>query len=336
MTDEQALEFFENFSAGNVRDFKRLAQSGSARINWLATSGDENFIVTFNENLRENEAFFYFSELFSELNLNTPEVLNISDDRKIYVQEFLGAKTLSEIITEEGVSQRVKNLVRQTLTKLHTLQTKTLGKTDFAKTFEYESYDALPVMHDLYYFKNFIADVLELHYHKSSLLKEFLKLTEIVENLQPKVLMLRDFQARNILVNDQDEVFFIDYQSAMEGPAIYDAVSFLFQAKANFPESFKSEMLEFYFSLWENEAQRNQLKFSLKPVMLMRFLQVLGAYGFRGLVQRKPHFLQSLNLGIKNITEFSQNWEEMQHFPELKSVIAQLDCEKNLDIRAKI
>jgi aminoglycoside/choline kinase family phosphotransferase len=103
-------------------------------------------------------------------------------------------------------------LVKQTLEKLYQLQISTQNKIDFTKTFEYESYDELPVMHDLYYFKNFVADVLELEYHKSTLLKEFKKLLSD-RKPEPKGLMIRDFQARNIMVNDQKEVSFIDYQS---------------------------------------------------------------------------------------------------------------------------
>lgn len=126
-----------------------------------------------------------------------------------------------------------------------------MGVVDFSNSFEYESYDDLPIMHDLYYFKNFLVDVLEIEYHKSTLLKEFRKISGIIQQLEPKVLMIRDFQSRNILVNENDDVFFIDYQSAMEGPAAYDVISFLYQAKANFPTHFKEEMLEYYLSFWE-------------------------------------------------------------------------------------
>ena len=169
-----------------------------------------------------------------------------------------------------------------------------------------------------------MVDVLELPYHKSSLLKEFQTLTTNIENLSPKTIMLRDFQSRNILVNEENEVFFIDYQSAMLGPAVYDVVSFLFQAKANFPIEWKTEMLDFYFGLWDNEMQ-SALKEALPYCQLIRFLQVLGAYGFRGLIQRKAHFLSSIGQGIKNLTVFSANWQENTTFPELYSVIEKLN-----------
>ncbi|WP_426275479.1 aminoglycoside phosphotransferase family protein [Chryseobacterium sp. S-02] len=324
MISERAKQFFENYLGKKSSEFVSLAQSGSARVNFWAQSDNRKYIVTYNENIQENESFFYYSEIFSTLNLNTPAIFKISEDRKLYIQEFLGQKTLSEIITKEGLSVNVRSLVRQTLEKLYQLQVLTQNKIDYSKTFEYEQYDELPVTHDLYYFKNFVVDVLELEYHKSALLKEFKAIVSLIEHLEPKGLMIRDFQARNIMVNEKNEVSFIDYQSAMKGPLMYDVISFLFQAKANFPENFKDKMLDFYIHQFENKGTQIQLKESVKPIQMMRFLQVLGAYGFRGLIQRKQHFIASIEKGIENITEFADIWENMREYPELKKVIGQL------------
>ncbi|WP_294279194.1 phosphotransferase [uncultured Chryseobacterium sp.] len=328
MTSENAKRFFENYLDKKSSEFVTLAQSGSARINFLAKADGIPYIITYNTNLQENESFLYYSEVFSSLDLNTPKIIAVSEDRKMYIQEFLGTKTLSEIIAANGLSAEVKGLVQQTLEKLFRLQSQTVDRIDFSRTFEYESYDELPIIHDLYYFKNFIADVLELEYHKSTLLKEFKAIARLIESLQPQGLMIRDFQSRNIMVNDRNEVSFIDYQSAMKGPLMYDVISFLFQAKAGFPEEFKNEMLEFYIQRSDSEETRTQLKNSVEPVKMMRFLQVLGAYGFRGLIQRKPHFISSLEKGINNISEFADSWKGMADFPELSNVIQQLNTQE--------
>ncbi|WP_253311371.1 aminoglycoside phosphotransferase family protein [Chryseobacterium sp. HSC-36S06] len=327
MSMENAKLFFEEFIGEKSQDFYSLAQSGSARKNFVGSTPNQQYIITENENIAENESFFYFSEVFSQLNLNTPKIFKISEDLKIYIQEFLGKNTLSEIIENDGLNERTKSLVKQTIEKLFQLQTRTRDKIDYSQTFEYESYDELPVTNDLFYFKSFIADVLEIPYHKAALLKEFKKLTSEIENCGPTGLMIRDFQARNIMVDDQDAVFFIDYQSAMKGPLMYDVISFLYQAKANFPDDFREKMLSYYLSLWKDENTVIQLKNSIKPTQLIRFMQVLGAYGFRGLTQRKPHFLKSLNRGIENLYQFSNHWEEMQNYPELKKLISELKSE---------
>ena len=324
MTDQNAKDFLEQYTGEASQEFFTLAQSGSARINFVGKSSEAKYIITYNENIRENESFYYFSTLFSDLKARAPKVLKISEDRKLYIQEFLGNRTLSEIIDAEGLTERIINLVKKTLQQLAEVQIKSEDQIDYSKTFEYEKYDDLPITNDLYYFKSFIADVLEIPYHKSSLLLEFKKLVSKIEKLEPTGLMMRDFQARNIMVNDQDEVFFIDYQSAMKGPLIYDVISFLYQAKANFPETFKNEMLDYYFSFW-NAEKATQLKDSVKPIQLIRFLQVLGAYGFRGLIQRKQHFISSIDKGIENLFQFSNSWEEMEKYPELKNLINELN-----------
>lgn len=328
MISENAKRFFESQVGKKSSEFITLAQSGSARVNFMAATDTGKYIITYNENIFENESFLYYSSIFSGLHLNTPTIYAVSEDKKMYIQEFLGEQTLSEVITKENLSPRVRDLVKQTLEKLFQMQVQTQGKIDFSKTFEYENYDELPVIHDLYYFKNFVADFLELEYNKSALLKEFKRIATLVEGLEPKGIMIRDFQARNIMVNEKNEVSFIDYQSAMKGPLMYDVISFLFQAKANFPEDFKNEMLTFYIRQFEDSKTRMELENAVKPIQMMRFLQVLGAYGFRGLIQRKQHFISSLEKGIQNITEFAVQWERMKEYPELEKVIQQLTTEK--------
>lgn len=322
-TTEEIQSFFESSLNDPITEWVTLPQSGSARKNFIATSHHQKYVVTYNENTRENKVFLYFSNLFSEQNASTPKIFAVSDDELVYIQEFLGENTLSEVIAKESLTPRVAILVQKALDQLYSLQIKTQGRIDYQRTFEYESYDQLPVLNDLFYFKNFMVDILELQYHKASLLKEFMEIVSIVEALQPRGLMIRDFQARNIMVNN-DDVFFIDYQGAMEGPLMYDVISFLFQAKANFPQEFKKEMIDYYISKFQNHEDQVQLKKSVKWLQLMRFLQVLGAYGFRGLIQKKQHFIQSIDQGIINLAELLDSWDETNNFPQLKSLVEQL------------
>ena len=101
MSDLSAKNFFEKFIGETTYNFRTLPQSGSGRINFIGTTQNHNFIITQNENIRENEAFFYFSNEFAKLNLNTPKILAINENKTIYIQEFLGEDTLSEIISRE-------------------------------------------------------------------------------------------------------------------------------------------------------------------------------------------------------------------------------------------
>ncbi len=324
MTTKDAQYFLEDFIGSPSQDFYVLAQSGSSRRNFVGSINQKKYIITYNENIPENESFFYFSLVFHGLQLSTPAVLHISEDRKMYVQEFVGSDTLSEVITAEGESIRVKILVKKTLEQLVNLQKQTENNIDYSRTFEYQEYGDLAITNDLFYFKSFIADVLEIPYHKSALLQEFKNLTAKIAHLQPRGVMIRDFQSRNIMVNEDDDLSFIDYQAAMKGPLMYDVISFLFQAKANFSLSLKDEMLNYYISLWNDKERENHLKSSIPLIQLIRYLQVLGAYGFRGLIQKKVHFLSSLDQGIANLQSFASAWEDISHYPELSKLIKNL------------
>lgn len=326
MAQDTARAFFENY-AGAADSFQPLAQSGSARQNFAASFASQKYIVTVNGNVAENESFFYFTRLFNSLNLNAPQILAVSPERQMYLQSYLGDQTLSEIIALEGESERVEELVKKSLRSLYQLQTKTQGAIDFTHAFEYETYDDLPVSSDLFYFKSFVADILEIPYSKTGLLREFKILSAKVAVLQPRGLMLRDFQSRNIMVDASGDVHFIDYQSAMEGPLMYDVVSFLFQAKANFSHNFKVEMLNYYYGLWHDDDKVCALKKSLPYLQFIRFLQVLGAYGFRGLVQKKIHFRESFGKGITNLSRFAEDWEGSSDYPALCGIIQQLDTD---------
>jgi len=321
---KEAQEFFDAY-LDDKGHLTALPQSGSARINYVAESSNERFILTQNENILENESFLYFSSLFAELELNTPKILKVSSDKRLYLQDYVGKETLFDYFSSASTEADLQPIVQSVLEKLYTLQMKTQGAIDYSNTFEYEKYNELPILHDLNYFKFLLVDLLEIPYHKSTLLIEFKKLAHRIEGLGPKGIMIRDFQSRNILLGPKQEIYFIDYQSAMQGPLLYDVVSFLYQAKAPFSSKFRKEQVAYYINQFEDPALRKDLKESLMPLRLIRSLQVLGAYGMRGLVQRKAHFLGSLENGIKNSVALAKQWKEMTHYPELNRVIMALD-----------
>lgn len=320
--------FLKEYFRGEKFQLIPLPQSGSDRQNFIVEAQHEKYILTFNPKIDENLYFFYLSESFHQLGINVPKIFKINDKQTLYLQEFLGAQTLSQLIDTEGHTPRIKELVRKTLIQLSNFQQITRGKIDFSHAYEFQQYDSLPIIHDLYYFKNFFADVLGIAYPKGRLLKEFQAIAEEIMQLQPQVVMLRDFQSRNIMVGPQDKISFIDYQGAMQGPATYDVVSFLYQARANFPLQWQEELLALY--LQHNRMLYTDATFtkSLNYCKLIRFLQVLGAYGFRGLVQKKEHFLRSIPKAIKNISELASQWDEMQAYPHLSNIISQL---QNID-----
>ena len=138
--------------------------------------------------------------------------------------------------------------------------------------------------------------------------------------------LYRDFQSRNVMIKD-GKPYFIDFQGGRKGPPQYDVASFLWQAKANIPASLREELIDAYLDELEKIeisthhspiTNRDSWKESLKHFVLLRTLQVLGAYGYRGYFERKPHFLESIPNALINLEEiFTQNPELQQEYPTL-------------------
>ena len=77
--------------------------------------------------------------------------------------------------------------------------------------------------------------------------------------------------------------WFIDFQGGRKGPFYYDVASFLWQAKANIPDSTRAELLKEYLDALRQyiEIEEKEFYSQLRIFVLFRTLQVLGAYGFR-------------------------------------------------------
>jgi hypothetical protein len=187
-------------------------------------------------------------------------------------------------------------------------------------------------MADLLYFKYYFLDALRKPYDKQKLIDDFEALSNYLTHTEYKYFMFRDFQSRNIMVkvpehegSDNYSVHFIDYQGGMKGAPQYDVASMLWQARANLPDSWKTSLLDDYMSSFEeiigDAIDRSVFRSQYNGYVLIRLLQVLGAYGFRGLFERKAQFLTSIPLALTNLRDFFQHQNLGISVPEFKKVL---------------
>ena len=107
-----------------------------------------------------------------------------------------------------------------------------------------------------------------------------------------------------------DQPYFIDFQGGRRGPTQYDVASFLWQAKANFAPALREHLIDEYLDELEKISNLQSSIFNkdawlsaLPHFVLFRTLQVLGAYGYRGYFERKQHFLESIPLALRNLSD---------------------------------
>jgi hypothetical protein len=201
----------------------------------------------------------------------------------------------------------VYQLFQKSLKALVQLQVKGSEGLDYSKCLTSKTFGKHAVLTDLLYYKYYFLDTLQYPYDKQALINEFELLSDQLSDSHFNYFMFRDFQSRNIIVKN-DEVFFIDFQGGMKGGLPYDVASLLWQAKAELSNEWKERLLNDYIKEAEQvlgeTIDAGLFKKQYHGFVLLRLLQVLGAYGFRGLFERKAHFLTSIPLGLRNLKSF--------------------------------
>jgi aminoglycoside/choline kinase family phosphotransferase len=314
-----------------------LPISGSERRYFRLYEKEGSVIGTYGANVKENESFIYFSQHFHKKNLAVPEIYAVSDDRMYYLQRDFGDISLLNCLEKDGFTQPVYDLFKKSLAALASLQINGDKGLDYKKCLTNKEFGKEAIMADLLYFKYYFLDALRKPYDKQKLIRDFEALSNYLTHTEYKYFMFRDFQSRNIFITDavvsvhtnhndtNHNVHFIDYQGGMKGAPQYDVASMLWQARANLPDDWKENLLTDYMNVFEMliDAPLDQVVFrsQYNGYVLIRLLQVLGAYGFRGLFERKAQFLTAIPLGLRNLKEFITNQSIGISLPEFRKVL---------------
>lgn len=302
-----------------------LAGGGGDRKYFRLTSqGNTSMIGVIADDLREAEAFVKLSSIFGAHNIPVPKIFAHSSDYKYYIEQDLGDCSLFDIIKKQEYDAGLIVKVMRNLARMQTI-----SQNEWIDAIAFPTFDARQVRWDLNYFKYEFVKPCGIVFNESNLEDDFDLLCEYLPSIPQEYwgFMMRDCQSRNVMLHP-DPVF-IDYQSGRKGPGLYDAVSFLWQAKACFSDDFRSEMIEEYalsFSKLRGVNKNIILKFA-DVFALFRTLQVLGAYGFRGLVQKRAHFIESIPAALQNLNSLLGRGV-LKEYPELERICKSL-CEDN-------
>jgi aminoglycoside/choline kinase family phosphotransferase len=339
-------QLYKKWKGSDAASVDVLPQSGSERRYFRLHGNGESVIGTYGANIKENESFIYFSQHFKQKNLPVADIFIVSEDRMFYLQEDFGDVSLIHRLESEGYTGSIYNLFKKSLEELALLQIKGNDGLDYDRCLTNKEFGKQAIMADLLYFKYYFLDALRRPYDKQALIDDFEALSNYLTHTEYKYFMFRDFQSRNIMVNPslggglgevvvggdannssnkEEAVHFIDYQGGMKGAPQYDVASLLWQARANLPDEWKENLLVDYMNAFEKiigqPIDRNIFRSQYNGYVLIRLLQVLGAYGFRGLFERKAHFLTSIPLALTNLKWFVNNQSVGIALPEFRKVL---------------
>jgi aminoglycoside/choline kinase family phosphotransferase len=286
-------------------DVRPVAADGSARsYRRLVGADGPSLIGAFGPEPEENRAFISFSRTFRGLGLPVPEIYAEDLESGIWLEEDLGDATLFDVLREafrEGPEETtpfpesVATLYQRVLEVLPRFQVEGGEAIDFEVAYPRAAFDGQSIAWDLNYFKYHFLKLAHIPFHEARLERDFDTLTRFLLQARADYFLYRDFQSRNVMVRD-GEPWFIDYQGGRRGALQYDVASLLYDAKADLPDGLREQLLTHYLTALADHTEVDEGAFreQLTGFVLVRLMQALGAYGYRGFYERKPRFLQSV------------------------------------------
>jgi aminoglycoside/choline kinase family phosphotransferase len=304
-----------------------LAQSGSHRRYYRFTfENNSTLIGVYNEDIAENKAFFEYTRFFAAQGLNVPALLSIHEDQKHYLLNDLGTQTLydklCDIRKNNGDFQEIMADYRKVVAALPKFQLSAQKGLDLSVAYPRAAFDRQSMQWDLNYFKYYYLKMVNIPFNEQLLEDDYQSFMDYLLSADDNYFLYRDFQSRNIMIY-QNDAYFIDYQGGRKGALQYDIASLLYDAKADLSPEVREELLDCYLDNLSEliSIDRVQFKAYFNAFSLIRIMQAMGAYGYRGYFERKAHFLQSVPYAIRNMRYLLSQNALPANLPELRQVL---------------
>ncbi len=323
------IQLFENQFKESVQSFEMLPPSGSYREYCRLKNDNRSVIGVFNADVKENAAFLAFTNHFREKGLPVPEIYAVSSDLTKYLLEDLGNTTLfdflSQIRESEGFSENIIAEYRKVIKVLPRIQVVAGKDIDYSVCYPRDAFDKQSMMWDLNYFKYYFLKLAKISFDEQALEDDFQTFSDYLLTAESNYFLYRDFQSRNVMLKN-NEVYFIDYQGGRRGALQYDLASLLYDGKADIPQQVRIKLLQYYLEELKQYIPVNEKEFTayFRGFVLIRIMQAMGAYGFRGFYEKKEHFLKSIPYALKNLEFLLNDLKLPVEIPELTKVLGLL------------
>ena len=315
---------FKQYTGAAPVESVALTGSASHRRYYRLTGADGRTLIGVEgTDADENSAFLTIDRHFASKGINVPKVVAV--DGLCYLQEDLGSTVLYDALASGRASGNYSPdevaLLRKTLAALPKIQVEGARGLDFSVCYPQPSFDARMVDFDLNYFKYDFLKLSGLEFNEVLLQDDFDRLKADLLAEPSDTFLYRDFNARNVMLVD-GEPWFIDFQGGRRGPVYYDVASFLWQARARYPEALREELLQVYLDALRVYGPVDETHFRerLRLFILFRMRQVLGCYGYRGLWERNQAFIVSIPPAL----EIVKSLLPIKDYPYLSEVLANL------------
>ena len=310
----------------------KLAGDGSDRHWYRVGYKDQSFILSDHGicmpnsvELLQLDAFVNIGNHLFSKKIDVPRILNHDALSGMVILDDLGDVHLETLIKKKNNAQFTVKLYKKVIDSLIDFSIK--GFEGFKKKWacQTQTYSKKLIIEKecQYFWEGFVQRYLKKTILFQDFLNEFNHIADHALKHGFTGLMHRDLQSRNIMIKN-GKPFFIDFQSARQGPLQYDLASLLIDPYVQLNTQTKKDLLQ-YTTNKLKLTPRETLNFldSFYYCCLTRNLQILGAFSFLSLVKKKKHFELYIPNAVNSLKNIIKDLDT-DRIPKLSNLVQTL------------
>ena len=317
MIDSEVIQVSKEcgFNVSKV-DALKLEASGREYYRISKDSGESFVLCYLDPNLGNHSKFQHVSKFLFDQNVRCPEIIFYDDSLGITIQEDLGDQSLIDL----DVLNEKNNLLLQkslgVLTKIQTANVPQIPKLNQDSLFE-----QMTLMENF-----FIKDLLSMDSHRDLDVLKTLAIEELLN--QPWMNCHFDFERRNLILLEDNEIAIVDYQDLCSGPIGIDLAGLLIDHYVKYTDQKIMESLTSYSSLIEIDASPEEIFEWVRWGAIQRNMRILG-------ILSKIYIDTDRSFRLKDLPQILNNLIELipdKNFTALKKYLNE-EVHQNLLVR---
>lgn len=308
MNKEEVLELAQKtgFNAIDV-DILKLEASGREYYR-LYFDKAESLVMCYLDPKKDNHTkFLHVSNFFTNLSINSPEIILADQALGVIIQQDLGDKCLIDINLNEN-----PEFLKQSVEILSTIQTAHIPQIDKldeeSLTMQMETIQSI-------FLEKFLSckKLKELEILRA---RTFSKLSE-----QPWMNCHFDFERRNLMIDSNNEIAVIDFQDLCIGPVGIDLAGIIVDHYISYSDQLINNALKHYIQCLKLDVSVEDVNEWLRWGGIQRNMRILGTLSNLYLQDNRAFRLNDLPGILKNLINLIPNDEFMSLKEHLSSAV---------------
>ena len=316
----QTIERFPDYAAEDF-EVRPLEKGGSERRFYRISAGTglSMIVVKYSSQKEENRHYVTIAQFLAGAGVKVPKIYFHDTEEGLIWMQDLGEDDLWTWRNAPWEERRpLYESALLEVSKMHISATRRLEGSHLQ--LEKEFSDQLYLWEQNYFFENCLRAHFALDEASVRRYAALPALHDIAVRLAslPRVLVHRDFQSQNILIQEGG-AWLIDFQGMRPGLPQYDVASLLYDPYVSLTSGERTHLLEYYKRVARRDGMEIAANFDdiFHQCALQRLMQALGAYGFLGLQKSRPDFLAHIPAARKSLREVAAHIDGLDEFVTL-------------------